>query len=52
MMKDKVKKYGMHDWQIEKLLNDGEIDTTHGVYILEGNRLFLKQDGNRREVEL
>lgn len=52
-MQEKLLNYGFQEFQIAKLLKTKKIDTTHGIYTLEGSKLLLETiEGYTKEVQL
>lgn len=50
-MENKLLEYGFSDEQVKILIKKGKIQTTHGTYVLKGNKLELnKSDGTVKEV--
>lgn len=43
-MKEKLIKYGFDDWQIERLLSNKVLKTSHGTYKIIKGGLLLKRD--------
>lgn len=52
-MKDKLIEYGFDNLQVETLITKGKLQTVHGAYVLNGNKLTLKKaDGTVKKVEI
>lgn len=54
MLKEKLEEYGFYDFQIEKLLKKGKLNTGQGDYTLKDNKLVLVRtaDGTKEEIDL
>lgn len=51
-MQDKLLLYGFEQWQIDILVKHRNLATSHGIYIMNGSRLYLKQGRHEKEIKL
>lgn len=51
-MEQKLLEYGFSEDQVKTLIEKKKLDTVHGIYMLAGERLILKQGDNIKKVEL
>lgn len=49
-MKEKLIKYGFQMWQVKDLIKNKKLDTTHGLYILKDNSLYLTNGNTTKKV--